>query len=132
MAEEFYNYAQNFLPQTIVVEGNIGAGKSEFLKIFQNHTREGVLSYQVLEEPVNMWQNFGGQNVFRNFAYYPYRWSFTFQMLTMISLFKNESCNGHKIMERSMFSSRFIFAEALKQTNNMVTVKKRSFISIIK
>ena len=43
---------------TILVEGNIGAGKTEFLKQFKD-----IKEVDVLEEPVEKWKNLDGINL---------------------------------------------------------------------
>jgi deoxynucleoside kinase len=45
-------------PFTVVVEGNIGSGKTTFLNHFEKFP--GVLS---MAEPVNMWRNAKGHNL---------------------------------------------------------------------
>ena len=50
-------------PKSFIVEGNIGAGKSTFLKIIQKH-----LDVQVVFEPHEKWQKvIDGQNLLDKF-----------------------------------------------------------------
>ena len=46
-------------PFTVVVEGNIGSGKTTFLNHFER--LPGIMS---LSEPVNLWRNIKGHNLF--------------------------------------------------------------------
>lgn len=46
-------------PITILVEGNIGAGKSTFLDYFLQYED----NFQILPEPVDQWRNFNGVNL---------------------------------------------------------------------
>lgn len=52
-------------PFTVIVEGNIGSGKTTFLDYFQNHENEVC----VLSEPVSMWQNCAGNNLLVKYTY---------------------------------------------------------------
>lgn len=45
------------VPYTILVEGNVGCGKSTFLTLFDK-----IQDVQVVQEPVNEWQNVSGKN----------------------------------------------------------------------
>ena len=46
-------------PYTVIVEGNIGAGKTTFLQPFKKH--ENIV--QVVTEPVDKWRNLQGHNL---------------------------------------------------------------------
>ena len=47
---------------SIIVEGNIGAGKSTFLKMVNDY-----LDLQIVYEPHEQWQDVGGENVLDHF-----------------------------------------------------------------
>ena len=64
-------------PVIILVEGNIGSGKSLFLDIMS--TLPGVEVYQ---EPVDLWRDVGGVNLFEKMVKEPQRWTTTFQLLS--------------------------------------------------
>lgn len=63
----------------IIVEGNIGSGKTTFLDIFRKCAQSCGLRSLVVPEPIDKWRNVGGQNLFQLLADDPKRWSFTFQ-----------------------------------------------------
>ena len=63
-----------------VVEGNIGAGKSTFLKVINT-----FLNAQVVYEPHEKWQNVGGENLLENFYADTQRWAYTFQTYAFIT-----------------------------------------------
>ena len=67
-------------PFTVLVEGNIGSGKSSFLDIMQSWP--GVA---VLPEPVDLWRNVGGQNLFNDMISQPTRWMTTFQLFSTMT-----------------------------------------------
>jgi deoxynucleoside kinase len=45
-------------PFTVVVEGNIGSGKTTFLNHFQHNENVSILT-----EPIDLWQNCSGSNL---------------------------------------------------------------------
>lgn len=99
-------------PRTFILEGNIGAGKSTFLKILQKY-----LNVQIALEPHERWQNVGGgENLLDAFYKDPKRWAYTFQSYAFVSRIMsqeehaNESPFGIQIVERSVFSDRYCFA----------------------
>jgi len=65
----------------VSVEGNLGSGKTTFLKLLSEHIPEITL----MKEPVELWQNVQGHNLlelyYKNFK----RWSFTFQTYALFS-----------------------------------------------
>ena len=67
-------------PFTVLVEGNVGSGKSSFLDIMESW--QGVF---VLQEPVETWRNAGGQNLFNDMQRDPKRWMTTFQLYSTMT-----------------------------------------------
>lgn len=98
------------LPKRIVVEGNIGAGKSTFLKIIKDN-----LGVDIIYEPCHKWQNISGHNLLDKFYKDPKRWSYTFQTYAFTTRIFDQEFNQDKgslqIFERSVFSDRFCFAK---------------------
>ncbi len=104
-------------PYTIVVEGNIGSGKTTFLEKFLD--RPSVV--EVLPEPVDKWRSVHGHNLLDMMYGDPKRWSFLFQnyvQLTVLQQHSRVTDKPVKIMERSLlrrtrdpkekFSSHFL------------------------
>ncbi|KKP28136.1 MAG: hypothetical protein UR12_C0025G0010 [candidate division TM6 bacterium GW2011_GWF2_30_66] len=105
----------------LIVEGNIGAGKSTFLKIIQEN-----LACQVVFEPHEMWQNISGKgNLLDEFYKDKHRWSYTFQSYAFITrtLAQKKSAkeNPHltQVLERSVFSDKYCFAKNLYESGQM-------------
>jgi deoxyadenosine/deoxycytidine kinase len=96
----------------IHIEGNIGAGKSTFLKFLQDNL-PCVVSY----EPVKDWQELKDNNdtsILEKFYSDFKRWSFTFQMNCFLTRLRNiENLNNEDInfVERSILSDRYCFAK---------------------
>ncbi len=66
--------------KSFLVEGNIGAGKSTFLKIISQY-----LDIQIIYEPHQKWQNVAGHNLLEQFYKDPKRWAYTFQSYAFVS-----------------------------------------------
>ena len=62
-------------PFTVVVEGNIGSGKSTFLQHFERWSSQ----VELLPEPVESWRNLKGHNLLQQMYEQPERHSLTFQ-----------------------------------------------------
>jgi len=106
-------------PYTIVVEGNIGSGKTTFLQPFTQYNQ-----VEVVEEPVARWRNLdtgnGQQNLLELMYEDPARWSLLFQtyvQLTMIQQHTRPATKPIRIMERSL--ARYCFVENLYSRGKM-------------
>jgi len=61
-------------PFTVIVEGNIGSGKSTFLDHYRN-----LSDFAVFQEPVDKWRDLDGHNLLQLMYTDPSRHSYTFQ-----------------------------------------------------
>ncbi|MCL4360823.1 deoxynucleoside kinase [Candidatus Dependentiae bacterium] len=92
-----------------IIEGNIGAGKSTFLKLIQKYIQEAKIAL----EPIENWHNnIQGQSLLENFYKDPKRWAYTLETVTMISRLKGhrQSESPLTIIERSIYSGHYCFA----------------------
>ena len=95
-----------------ILEGNIGAGKSTFLKLITEH----LPHINVAQEPVNNWQSHvHGQSLLANFYQKPQRWAFSMEVFAMICRVKEhlkdqQNYNPHRIIERSIYSGHYCFS----------------------
>ncbi|XP_050311145.1 deoxynucleoside kinase-like [Anthonomus grandis grandis] len=100
-------------PFTVIVEGNIGSGKTTFLNHFNRNAEVCVLA-----EPIELWRNCKGQNLLALMYEDIKRWSFTFQsyvQLTMLEQHTRKTSCPIKLMERSIYSARYCFVEKMLQ-----------------
>ena len=112
---------ENVRPQPVVIslDGNIGAGKSTLLE----EVRKAMPEVEVVVEPVGEWltlQDEEGKSLLELFYGDKRRWAYTFQNLTILSRLKairdvlRTTKKSIIIMERSVLTDRYVFAEMLK------------------
>lgn len=95
-----------------IVEGNIGAGKSTFLKLIDEH----IAHISVAFEPLHNWQSqVYGQSLLSNFYQDTARWAFTMETFAMICrvrehMHEQQQNNPNRIMERSIYSGHYCFS----------------------
>lgn len=103
----------------VVVDGNIGSGKSTLLK------KMGQVGFKVHMEPIQEWQyiDCGREQVnlldlcYKN----PSKWAFPFQIHAFTTMMRPLKKNNDPmyICERSIWSSRNIFCEALYEDGSL-------------
>lgn len=97
--------------KTIIVEGNIGVGKSTFLKYMAQFG-----NVEVVPEPIEKWIDLNEHNLLEYMYKDPEKWSYTFQNYALLTQLENHlrACEKDvKIMERSIYSTRYCFGRAL-------------------
>lgn len=109
-------------PTIVYVEGNIGTGKSTFLKNLDKDDLKRRYKYEVLYEPVDDWQEKG---ILEEFYKDPKRYCYTFQSYCLFTRFqmlkKIDKRDDLKFVfiERSIFSDNNVFAKSCKSINQM-------------
>jgi deoxyadenosine/deoxycytidine kinase len=115
----------------ISLEGNIGSGKTTFLRILGQRLGDLLPGVEIIvvQEPVEDWLVEFGEtgSILGNLGNDVNRWAMTFQhnaFITMFRLFrehkaKERTTNQVVIFERSVFSSRKVFAEVLHERGSM-------------
>jgi deoxyadenosine/deoxycytidine kinase len=107
-----------------MVEGNIGAGKSTFLRLVADH-----LAAQIVPEPLEKWQDVGGENLLHLFYQDMTRWAYTFQSyafatrLTMQEEYAKRNPHPLQILERSIYSDRYCFAKNCFEMGGMIPLE---------
>lgn len=95
----------------IIVEGNLGAGKSTFLRLVKEY-----LAVNIIYEPHMKWQQVGGHNLLDQFYKDTKRWAYTFQSYAFVTrVLEQEKYmrlypHATHVLERSVFSDRYCFA----------------------
>lgn len=98
--------------KTILVEGNVGSGKSTLLK----HMQSRYGNVEILLEPLEKWTNLNNINLLQLLYTNIEKWSYTFQnyaLLTQLEHHLKDTNKDIKIMERSIYSTRYCFGDAL-------------------
>ena len=121
-----YRYISKHQPKLrISIEGNIGSGKSTFLKLLTNHPHFQN-RYYFATEPVDTWTSFTndkGENLLSLFYKDQERWSYTFQNFAYISRLiqskSMENIDRHIISERCVYTDKNVFAKMLHQDNKI-------------
>jgi deoxyadenosine/deoxycytidine kinase len=95
----------------ILLEGNIGAGKSTM-----GRTLKASGLFDFIEEPVEAWQEGFAANLLDAFYSDMKRWAFTFQITAFITRAKTwkevlaRTNHTRVVLERSIFTDRYVFA----------------------
>ncbi|XP_044068960.1 thymidine kinase 2, mitochondrial isoform X5 [Siniperca chuatsi] len=106
--------------KVICIEGNIASGKTTCLKYFSETS-----NLEVLTEPVSKWRNVRGHNPLALMYQDPERWGITLQtyvQLTMLDRHLSAISAPVRMMERSIFSAKYIFVENLFRSGKMPEV----------
>ena len=104
----------------ILLEGNIGAGKSTVGRLLKASSM-----FDFIEEPVDQWQGGYASNLLDMFYHDMERWSFTFQILAFITRAKTwqeilaRTEHSRVVLERSIFTDRHVFATSMHQIGAM-------------
>ncbi len=101
-------------PPYVVIEGNIGAGKSTFVSLIKRY-----LDVHVVYEPHEQWQSVGSsaENILEKFYTDMPRWAYTFQSYAFVTRVRAQQQAAQQfphltqIVERSVYSDRYCFAK---------------------
>lgn len=104
-----------------IIEGNIGAGKSTFLRLVAQD-----LPIKPIFEPHQRWQKVDGKyNLLEQFYQDTSRWAYTFQSYAFITriMAQQEAAaqfpNSIQVLERSVYSDRYCFAKNCYENGTM-------------
>jgi len=104
----------------ILLEGNIGAGKSTLGRMLHKSELFGFI-----EEPVGAWQKDFSENLLGLFYSDTKRWAFTFQLAAFITRAKTWTevlamiDHDNVVLERSIYCDRYVFAKNCYQSGLM-------------
>ncbi|MBT3455783.1 deoxynucleoside kinase [bacterium] len=109
------------IKKCLIVEGNVGAGKSTFLSVVGKH-----INAQIVYEPHDKWQNVGDSgNLLENFYKDTPRWAYTFQSYAFITRILEQKIMAEKshspvqVLERSVHTDRYCFAKNCYEMGTM-------------
>ena len=121
------------------IEGNIGVGKSTMLKNIKktlgNYYNNIPVIY--LQEPVEIWESIkdkNDENIIEKFYKDNKKYSFSFQMMALISKLEylNNILDKYRecivISDRSVFTDKNIFAKMLYDSNDMEEINYKIYI----
>lgn len=95
---------------TIAIEGNIGIGKTTFMRKLKAITKAHVTS---IREPLEQWSRNNHINLLAKMYSNPRKWAFIFQSVVLANLLQNHVYTAkNKIMERSLSGALQVFLRA--------------------
>lgn len=106
---------------TVSVEGNIGCGKSTLLNYFKT-----CPAVEALKEPIQQWTDIKGHNALQLLYEDPPRWSFSFNnysLLTRLEMHQHTPSVPVKMLERSLFSTRYVFVENSHKNGDLTSLE---------
>ena len=111
------------MTRIISIEGNIGSGKSTFVKELENYCNANIKNMKIhfLQEPVDIWnrvKNNEGKNIIECYYANKEKYAFHFQMMAYISrihLIKEALKQNYDIIitERCVHTDKNVFAQML-------------------
>ncbi len=110
--------------QCLILEGNVGAGKSTFLKMIDSY-----LDIQPIYEPHEKWQLVNGENLLEKFYNDTKRWAYTFQTYAFVTRvleqekYARQNPHAVHVLERSVYSDRYCFARNCYETGLMSSLE---------
>lgn len=117
VAQVFYGARRIRAPVVIVVDGEIGAGKTALIGVFAAHLRGRGLRVAVVPEPVDEWRRVG---ILQMFYGDPAKHAYAFQTYTYVTRIKKTiqvvadhppSETDVYLLERSILTDRYVFME---------------------
>ena len=111
-------------PLNVLVEGNIGSGKSTVMRRMQELDSE----IEIVGERIGDWENVNGYNLLEMFYADKKRWAMSFQMCVYMSMMDAQAesyaavdpgSRHARLMERSMYSAHKCFSRNLYLMNLM-------------
>jgi len=103
-----------------IVEGNIGTGKSTFLKKLSYYT-----DIEIIYEPVSEWikiKDDEGKNILEYFYTDMKRWSYTMQSMAFksrLNFLQKTQKKKYRFVERSIWTDKYVFAQNCYDTGLM-------------
>jgi deoxyadenosine/deoxycytidine kinase len=119
----------------IAIDGNIGSGKSTFIKYIKENYRNIIF----LPEPVNEWFKVidsNGKNILENFYEDQKKYAFVFQINAFQSRLQialdaiRDNHDAIIITERSLYTDRYVFAQMMHDEGNISTLEFNTYLNM--
>lgn len=113
-----------------IIEGNIGSGKTTLLEKLNEN-----INYEVIKEPVDLWQNIKGdnnKNILQSFYEDPKRYAYLFQTIvfkTRLQSLDHPQIKPVRFSERSIWTDRNVFGKLCINMGNMNELEKNAYYS---
>ena len=113
-----------------IIEGNIGSGKTTLLEKLNENK-----NYEVIKEPVDLWQNIKGdnnKNILQSFYEDPKRYAYLFQTIvfkTRLQSLDHPQIKPVRFSERSIWTDRNVFGKLCINMGNMNELEKNAYYS---
>ena len=118
------------------IEGNIGSGKTTLMDYLNNLQSYKDFKIKTLKEPVEEWKQFTdketGQNILDYFYKDSKRWGYLFQMnafITRSKLIDKYKNTNVILMERSVYSDRYVFAKNCYEKKLIKSIEWDTYIN---
>jgi len=118
-------------PRLILLEGNIGAGKST---LGAELKQSGLFDF--VPEPVDQWRTGFAGNLLAMFYADPKRWAYTFQNVAFTTRAKTwqeilaRTQHDNVVLERSILCDRYVFAQNCYETGLMSDVEWQVYVGM--
>ena len=125
----------------VSVEGNIGSGKSTFVKNMEAaFSKQGIENMKMIfvQEPVNQWTQIKDENgldMLSKFYGNQEKYAFAFQMMAYISrlsllkhAYEENPKNTIIVTERSVYTDRYVFAKMLYDSQKIEEVEYQIYL----
>jgi deoxyadenosine/deoxycytidine kinase len=117
--------------QLVLIEGNIGAGKTTV-----GNTIADANMFGFIEEPTAVWREGFASNMLELFYSDTERWAFTFQICAFVTRAKTwheiwqRTDRNRVILERSIYCDRYVFAENCYRTGLFTKAEYQLYCSM--
>jgi deoxyadenosine/deoxycytidine kinase len=115
------------MAKVLVIEGNIGAGKSTLIEILKSELKSDFNSIVSVPEPVELWKSSGAlENFYLDIhanAYQFQTYTFCTRIQALKQSYETNSNADLYIIERSPFSDRYIFVDMLAKAGHLSSLQ---------